>query len=96
MEDKKDKKDTKSSENVNNQYILYLLVALAHLKNNSTKSVKIDMSNFKLLFDKNDGHTKFVREISKPLNTLGYQAILIYEDSKPYLVIQDKKESKND
>lgn len=96
MEDKKDKKDTKSCENVNNRYILYFLVALARLKNNSTKSVKIDMSNFTLLFDKNDGHPKFVREIIKPLNTLGYQAISIYEDGKPYLVIQDKKESKND
>lgn len=96
MEDKKDKKDTKSGENVNNRYILYLLVALAKLKNNSTKSVKIDMSNFKLLFDKNDGHPKFVREIIKPLNTLGYQAVSMYEDGKPYLVIQDKKESKND
>ena len=96
MEDKKDKKDTKSGENVNNRYILYFLVALARLKNHSTKSVKIDMSNFKLLFDKNDGHPKFVREIIKPLNTLGYQAMSIYEDGKPYLVIQDKKESKND
>ena len=96
MEDKKDKKDTKSGENVNNRYILYLLVALAKLKNNSTKSVKIDMSNFKLLFDKNDGHPKFVREIIKPLNTLGYQAVSMYEDGKPYLVIQDKKQSKND
>ena len=75
MEDRKDKKDTKSGENVNNRYILYFLFALARLRNNSTKSVKIDMSNFKLLFDKNDGHPKFVREIIKPLNTLGYQAI---------------------
>ena len=54
------------------------------------------MSNFKLLFDKNDGHPKFVREIIKPLNTLGYQVVSMYEDGKPYLVIQDKKESKND
>ena len=91
-----DKKDTKSGKNVNNQYILYFLVALAKLKNHSTKSVKIDMSNLKLPFDKNDRHPKFVKEIIKPLNTLGYQATSIHEDGKPYLVIQDKKESKND
>ena len=81
---------------MNNKHILYLLVALAKLKNHSTKSVKIDMSNFKLLFDKNGGHSKFVKEIIKPLHRLGYQAISIDEDGKPYLVIQNKKESKND
>ena len=96
MKDKNDKKDTKSDKNVNNQYILYLLVALSRLKDNSTKSVKIDMSNFKLPFDKNSEHPRFVKEIIKPLNRLGYQAISIYEDGKPYLIIQNKKESKND
>ena len=96
MEDKKEKKDTDSGKNVNNKHILYLLVAIAKLKNNSTKNVKIDMSNFKLLFDKNDGHSKFVKEIIKPLHKLGYKTISIYEDGKSYLLIKGKKESKND
>lgn len=97
MTNKKDKNIYKKFS-ASGRYIMYISIALDTLDKSSKKSVSCDMSDFKNLIDNDTGdYPKFDEDIVvKPLKRLGYRVSSVYKDDKPYLIIEDKKESKND